>query len=270
METSQYSAPVSTLLTYGSARDVHDWTQYLTLGFSQEHVPELITMLTDNDLQYAESTSDEVWAPLHAWRILGQLRAVEAIPALLDQLSRIDEDGDDWVGEEFPEVFAMIGPLAISALCTYLSNSQHLLFARICAGHSLSKVGNAHPDARQDCIRGLETQLRQHRHNDPTLNGFLVSFLLELKAVEALSTIQAAYRDTYVDLSITGDCEDAEIELGVRKMRTTPRPRFGLLGLPEESQHLPPARHNNKKKIGRNDPCPCGSGKKYKKCCLNK
>ncbi len=23
-------------------------------------------------------------------------------------------------------------------------------------------------------------------------------------------------------------------------------------------------------KIGRNDPCPCGSGKKYKKCCANK
>ena len=23
------------------------------------------------------------------------------------------------------------------------------------------------------------------------------------------------------------------------------------------------------KKVGRNDPCPCGSGKKYKKCCGN-
>jgi len=23
-----------------------------------------------------------------------------------------------------------------------------------------------------------------------------------------------------------------------------------------------------RQKIGRNDPCPCGSGKKYKKCCL--
>lgn len=22
-------------------------------------------------------------------------------------------------------------------------------------------------------------------------------------------------------------------------------------------------------KVGRNDPCPCGSGKKHKKCCLN-
>ena len=24
------------------------------------------------------------------------------------------------------------------------------------------------------------------------------------------------------------------------------------------------------KKVGRNEPCPCGSGKKYKKCCLRK
>ncbi|MBO0798476.1 MAG: SEC-C domain-containing protein [Blastocatellia bacterium] len=23
----------------------------------------------------------------------------------------------------------------------------------------------------------------------------------------------------------------------------------------------------SKQKIGRNDPCPCGSGKKFKKCC---
>lgn len=23
-------------------------------------------------------------------------------------------------------------------------------------------------------------------------------------------------------------------------------------------------------KVGRNDPCPCGSGKKYKQCCLSK
>ena len=31
-------------------------------------------------------------------------------------------------------------------------------------------------------------------------------------------------------------------------------------------------KKSNKKKtkIGRNDPCICGSGRKYKKCCLNK
>jgi uncharacterized protein len=28
-----------------------------------------------------------------------------------------------------------------------------------------------------------------------------------------------------------------------------------------------PGMHGSPGKIGRNDPCPCGSGKKYKKCC---
>jgi preprotein translocase subunit SecA len=27
-----------------------------------------------------------------------------------------------------------------------------------------------------------------------------------------------------------------------------------------------PSKSVKKKKVGRNDPCPCGSGKKYKKC----
>jgi hypothetical protein len=32
---------------------------------------------------------------------------------------------------------------------------------------------------------------------------------------------------------------------------------------PPQEQRINPLRH-----VGRNDPCPCGSGKKYKKCCL--
>ncbi|WP_397474925.1 SEC-C metal-binding domain-containing protein [Pusillimonas sp.] len=29
------------------------------------------------------------------------------------------------------------------------------------------------------------------------------------------------------------------------------------------------SKQDNRKKLGRNDPCPCGSGRKHKKCCLN-
>ena len=29
----------------------------------------------------------------------------------------------------------------------------------------------------------------------------------------------------------------------------------------------PVVQQEKQKKIGRNDPCPCGSGKKYKRCC---
>ena len=37
------------------------------------------------------------------------------------------------------------------------------------------------------------------------------------------------------------------------------------LGIIEDNENKPEI--DTSKKIGRNDPCPCGSGKKYKKCC---
>lgn len=40
------------------------------------------------------------------------------------------------------------------------------------------------------------------------------------------------------------------------------RARLALLG-------TTPTRETPQKTVGRNDPCPCGSGKKFKKCCLN-
>jgi|TARA_R110000772_G_scaffold263142_1_gene382728 uncharacterized protein YecA (UPF0149 family) len=33
--------------------------------------------------------------------------------------------------------------------------------------------------------------------------------------------------------------------------------------------HRPPQYFRDKPKIGRNEPCPCGSDKKYKKCCMS-
>ena len=39
----------------------------------------------------------------------------------------------------------------------------------------------------------------------------------------------------------------------------------GTLGIIEDNENKPEI--DTSKKIGRNDPCPCGSGKKYKKCC---
>ncbi|VGO21381.1 preprotein translocase subunit SecA [Pontiella sulfatireligans] len=36
--------------------------------------------------------------------------------------------------------------------------------------------------------------------------------------------------------------------------------------LPQPPQPIAPVRHDGPK-VGRNDPCPCGSGRKYKKCC---
>jgi uncharacterized protein YecA (UPF0149 family) len=62
-------------------------------------------------------------------------------------------------------------------------------------------------------------------------------------------------------------------KLGLSKFQKISQEVFN--GLPEEyKEHVPlnefikdeTIRHESPK-FGRNDPCPCGSGKKYKKCC---
>ncbi|MBX3418050.1 MAG: SEC-C domain-containing protein [Pirellulaceae bacterium] len=37
---------------------------------------------------------------------------------------------------------------------------------------------------------------------------------------------------------------------------------------PKKTNVTPCSTIRSGPKVGRNDPCPCGSGKKYKKCCL--
>ncbi|MGE5550546.1 MAG: SEC-C metal-binding domain-containing protein [Bacteroidota bacterium] len=109
----------------------------------------------------------------------------------------------------------------------------------------------------------IQGQLRRYKENSKELNGFLIGDLLELRAVEAVETIREAFKHGRVEIAIPGDLEDVEIELGLRIHRETPKPRYGLSGIERT------AEGNTSKKAGRNDPCPCGSGKKYKKCCLN-
>jgi uncharacterized protein YecA (UPF0149 family) len=44
--------------------------------------------------------------------------------------------------------------------------------------------------------------------------------------------------------------------------------RYSHLTKKEREADIQPVR--TEPKIGRNEPCPCGSGKKYKNCCINK
>lgn len=65
-------------------------------------------------------------------------------------------------------------------------------------------------------------------------------------------------------------------DIGVleKKWRNTPREALGGLTPDQYSEEHPEVKQSTGKtikrsepKVGRNDPCPCGSGKKYKKCC---
>lgn len=222
----QYSPTVGKLLTIGDARNQPEWPNYLDLGLRAEHVPELITLATDTKLFWSETESREVWGPIHAWRTLGQLRATEAIEPLIPLFHELDES--DWGGEELPEVYGMIGREAIPALTRYLADTTHIMWPRLTAANALERIAANDPTARAEVLVALTQQLEQYAVNDPELNSFLISYLVDLKAIEAAPLIERIFADDRVDLSIQGDWEDVQIALGLRTERETPRPRYNL------------------------------------------
>jgi hypothetical protein len=227
MAADDYAPPVDRLLTYGTAKLVPagDWPDYIQeFGLTTEHIPDLIHLATDRDLNEGAGDGPELWGPIHAWRALGQLRAGAAIEPLL---SLFDME-NDWVTEEIPDVYGRLGSAAIPSLTAYLEDPNRDKWGRFTAANCLVKIGQQHPDARSECVAILTRQLAVSPDAAGTdadaadaadvaeFNGFLVDDLINLKAVEALPAIEQVFAADVVDESITGDWGDVQVALGVK------------------------------------------------------
>jgi hypothetical protein len=182
-------------------------------GLTAEHIPALIDLATRWD--DAWSDSEAVYAPVHAWRALAQLGAVEAVQPLLEAQRMLDEMGDDWYLEDFHLVFGLIGPPAIDKLAAFLADPSESEFPRTKAADGLAEIARRHPDTRARVIQILTSVLGQHRLEDAELNGSIVGDLVELEAVEAAAPIERAFAANVVDPVIAGDWGDVRRELGV-------------------------------------------------------
>jgi hypothetical protein len=299
---------VSQLLSLGEPRR-NDSQDYAALGILADTVPDLIRMATDERLNNGPQKSPLVWAPVHAWRALAQLRAPEAIAPLLALFQRADDFEDEWVQSDLPEALALIGAPVIGPTSNYLTDVNHGEWARVTAADTLGHIGQAHPELRGECVARLAAQLERFVDQPETVNTFVISALWDLRAVEALPVIEAAFASGRVDESVNGDLEDVQIHFKLKTKREHPPKPNSLTAMQEqmagwreqieaceqENAELretlevlqaiaPPETKSSdplgdsefdslpepyvaQPKIGRNEPCPCGSDKKYKKCC---
>ncbi len=285
-----YLPPLAQLLVLGED-EIDDEIDWEALGLGREHAAELIRMAMDEALYYADSDSEAVWAPIYAWRALGQLQVEEAIAPLVTVLRRADrEGGDDWVSGELPDILGAFGKPALEPLAAFLEDAANGDYSRAGAAAALSILGAKHPEVRLECIERLSRQLGAFAAQSGELNGLILGPMMDLQAVEALPVIREAFAAGAVDEMIVGDIEDVEIGFGLRLPRPQREPSLESLlqERPESSQKKAakfqsaaasasdrPARVTAGDgvpfiadvKIGRNDPCPCSSGKKFKKCC---
>jgi hypothetical protein len=210
-ETSGYEEPVARLLSVGEVKNTGGgspegrWLDYCAqFDFTPSHVPELIRMACDPDLNSADGKSSIVWAPAHAWRALGQLKAVEAVKLLLDLAATSD---DDWLFEDLPKVFGLIGPDAIPILEAFLEAGCKCEWAIIAALNGIKDIAKRFPEYRDNVVAIAVNNLKRYANNDPTVNADIISLLMDLNAVEAIDVIREAFQADKVDLSVAGDVE---------------------------------------------------------------
>jgi len=236
---------------------------YLDRGLTPADVPRLIHLADqwyggEMDWEHVDWSTfkwddPHLWAPVHAWRALGQLRAVEAVEPLLEMLNRARQCDDDWAMSDLPEVFASMGPLAIEPLGRYLLEPAREQYARSAAGDALVKIAKAFPETRSDCVACVTDALRQADGSHTNFNAFLLANLLGLQATESAETIERAFAANLIDESICGDWYEVRAVLKVKGLGLVPpqrqqprRPRIPI-GLPGDlpNQILDP----NKKRL---------------------
>ncbi len=263
MSTTTYTPPVDKLLTIGEPESVNPdkWPDYRELGLGPEHIPELIRMATDRKLRDLEDEEYEdedpdFWAPIHAIRALGQLHAETVIEPLVNLLGELLDD--EWMFEELPLVFGMLGPAAIPALSAYLADTSHEMYSRSYASNGIIEIADRYPESREECIAIISNQLENFEENDEELNAFLVTNLLQIKAVETLSLIERAFKADKVDDFIV-DLDDVLVGFVLKEREIVDNPFLNLFKnmstssakqnetsstTPEESYllPLPPAR----------------------------
>ena len=213
-----FSEPILALVLLGE-KSAHDteWPDYLELGITPEHTSELIRILDEIETFWPDvnvENAPESYAPIHAWRALGQLKAVQAIPSLVRLIVWNEDENADWIMEDIPEVLGMIGPASIPSLRDYLLKPDKFEWASVTISHSLAEIGKRNPEHRTACVETLHASLEHYAENGETINAFLIDYLAELKAVEAAPLVERAYQADVVDLSVLGDFEDFQIEIG--------------------------------------------------------
>lgn len=248
---------MSRFVVSGEKLDPELRAEVLALGSSA--VPELIRLLNDEALQMEDSPGAG-WPPIHAVGLLADLKATEAIGPMLRLLC--ETDWDAIIHDRIIVRMHELGPEVVEPALAILDKgvSEEVHHAICCV---LAKVGVRDPRIYAHLCTLFDeevtfgaTCLADYGDSAalPILEDALEDFEPELESAYGLSGLG----DLIESFERLGGVVTQELGEHLAKLEEDFTTYRRSLVTPAKAA----------KKPGRNDPCPCGSGKKYKRCCL--
>lgn len=220
---------------------------------------------------------------------------------------KVDDALGDFVTEDLSRVLASVSGGDVSLINKLIENEEVYEFVRTAALDSWLCLLRAGLKTREEVIAYYKTLFEMPCEDEDFIRGSLVWDCLNLKASELLPEIEQSFAENKVELMLMGDWDEFQKLMAKEKsgfLDGTSK-AFDLVNdmisdmegwycfrnpqeFTREYKDLPKplpdfgfnenmvwdSRHDGTfvretPKVGKNEPCPCGSGRKYKKCCLN-
>jgi hypothetical protein len=204
----------------------------------------------------------------------------------------------DTITEGLSQVFASVYDGNPAPLHGLVENEQVNEFVRSAALNTFLVLEHTDQMPRDTVLEYIRSLFHGKLQRTPSYAwSSLVCVVADLPAPELLEDVRQAYADGFVD-TMVADLEGIERDANAPKPRRRDRQHLITdaiaemewwasfhpedswpkkmpntdIPMPSPPPHVPtsyaaPKPYVSEPKIGRNDRCPCGSGKKYKKCC---
>ncbi|WP_456273155.1 SEC-C metal-binding domain-containing protein [Bacillus sp. AK031] len=184
----------------------------------------------------------------------GQLRAESTIPDLISLLIR--DDGDEAL-EEISSALIKIGTDEVVREVEKIALDEGTFI------YSLDVLAKIKSDEAEQALKRL-----LQKTDDVSIQTIIADALCQHLSVEAIPLVEKQLEKGYDSVMV--DLEESFYANLVLNGINHPGIFEMKRNLVEKEKKIQNALSPivKEEKIGRNDPCPCGSGKKYKKCCL--
>lgn len=189
--------------------------------------------------------------------MIGLLKLERYIPLLV---SLLDRDDDSLLEELSVTLTSFQSDEVVKAVAPYLRKNNSII-------HAASIIENIKSDFAVKVLREAYRSAKQLDDQDILIEA-LCHHLSEEALPEINKHMELDYTSGLVDVEQTAYSYFSILGLKHRELALWRQAALEReIDFRQKRNAVPIAPVKNEMKVGRNDPCPCGSGKKYKKCC---
>lgn len=307
MKEPEFHFPKQMNYLYTNSTDIDAELLKEILALDLEKLLEdLLTIIKDSIVRfehYSNQVEIDGWDDnrysflTHALLLLSEIKDPKSLEKVLDIARQDEEYLDFWFGdisrESYGYIIYELAKKELPTILNFLKEPNLYCYIKSVVVESVFGISDSRPDKYDEVIVFSNELLSFHIENkdnedivDTEFLGLFVSDLVDLGAKELILKIKQLFDNNIVGYWVCGDYESVKKDifkdpidnsfsfdctLAQKYKRLN---EFGNFNFEDIVKEEPISTSNStfpfmpSNKTGRNEPCPCGSGKKYKKCCI--